>query len=79
MHPKHPCDFRKTIGRCHDVSIQFLIFHSAVITLGSVPFFKALLGNSALTQNFYNFKMPFGNQFIGSSFFQPKTLTKLLY
>ncbi len=79
MYPKHSCHFRQTVGGCHNVCIQFLILYRAIIALGCIPSFKARLGHSTLAQGFDNFKMPFGNQFVGSCFFQPKALTKLLY
>ena len=78
MYPKHSCHFRQTVGGCHNVCIQFLILYRAIIALGCIPSFKARLGHSTLAQGFDNFKMPFGNQFVGSCFFQPKALTKLL-
>ena len=60
-------------------SIQFLILYRAVIGLRSIPSFKALLCHSALAQDIDHIKMPFGNQFVSSRFFQPKALSKLLH
>ena len=72
MYPKHSCHFRQTVGGCHNICIQFLILYRAVIGLRSIPSFKALLCHSALAQDIDHIKMPFGNQFVSSRFFQPK-------
>ena len=75
---KHSCNLRQTVGGCHNICIQFLILYRAVIGLRSIPSFKALLGHSALAQDIDHIKMPFGNQFVSSRFFQPKAQYKLL-
>ena len=72
---KHSCNLWQTVGGCHNICIKFLILYRAVIGLS----FKALLGHSALAQDIDHIKMPFGNQFVSSRFFQPKALSKLLH
>ena len=69
MSAKHSRNLWQTVGNSNDVCILSLILDRAVIALRSIPTLEALLGNSALAQSFHDFKVTFGNQFVGSRFF----------
>lgn len=59
MYPKHPSHLRNRIAGAENILVFFLIFDRPVKALGRIPAFKALLGDTAFTQDFDNLKMPF--------------------